>query len=205
VLDYVEMHGLEFAIGFASNDKLRKRIRRSLESAHREFERSAKDVRRFVPFPYRARTWWHARRVIAKIEVTAMGENVRFIVTNREERADETWHWYCQRGTAENYIKALKRGLKADRLSCHAYRANAFRLQIYALAYAMLTLFRRRVLSGTELATAEPDTIRLRLFKVAARVQRTVRKIWFHLATGWPGQGLFTRVQAAILALGPAP
>lgn len=205
VLDFAEMNALEFAIGFATNAELRQRIRRSLERAHGQFEKRGKDVRRFVSFPYRARRWGQARRVVAKIEVTSMGENVRFIVTNRKQRAKEVWQWYCQRGTAENYIKALKRGLKADRLSCHAYHANAFRLQIYALAYAMLTLFRRRVLSGTALATAEPDTIRLRLFKVAARVRRTVRKIWFHLATGWPGRQLFTTVHTVLATLGPAP
>jgi hypothetical protein len=205
VLDFAEMHVLEFAIGFGTNSKLRKRIRRSLHSAHRQFARTGQAVRRFVSFQYRAQRWWQARRIVAKIEVTSMGENVRFVVTNREGPAEQVWHWYCQRGTAENYIKALKRGMKADRLSCHAYRANAFRLQLYALSYAMLNLFRRRALKNTALATAEPDTIRLRLFRVAARVRRTARRIWFHIATGWPGQGLFERVRAAILQLAPAP
>ena len=54
----------------------------------------------------------------------------------------------------------------ADRLSCSSYRANAFRLQLHALAYNLLVLFRRLVLRGTSLASATIGTIRLRLLKV---------------------------------------
>jgi IS4 transposase len=56
------------------------------------------------------------------------GPNVRFVVTNRRGRAADIFAWYHQRGQAENFIKELKRDLAADRLSCHAFRANAFRL-----------------------------------------------------------------------------
>jgi hypothetical protein len=62
-------------------------------------------------------------------------------------------------------VQKLKRGVAADRLSCHAYRANAWRLQLHALAYNLLALFRQRVLAGTELATARVTTLRLRLFQ----------------------------------------
>jgi len=33
--------------------------------------------------------------------------------------------WYYPRGQAENVLKDLKRAAAADRLSCHAFRANA--------------------------------------------------------------------------------
>jgi hypothetical protein len=123
--------------------------------------------------------------------------------TIRRGRAAEIFRWYHQRGDAENWIKALKRDLAADRLSCHAYRANAFRLQLHALAYNMLWLFRARLLAGTPLATATLGTLRLRLLKVAARVVRTARRWWFHLATGWPGQPLFALVHTRLAGLSP--
>ena len=50
------------------------------------------------------------------------------------------------------------------------------------------------VLRGTALASATIGTIRLRLLKVGARVVRSVRRLWFHLATGWPGQPLLLLV-----------
>ena len=134
-----------------------------------------------------------------------MGYNPRFLVTNRRERAEEVFAWYSQRGQAENFIKDLKNEIAADRLSCSAYRANAFRLQLHALAYNLLVLFRRLVLRGTALATATIGTLRLELFKVGARVRRSARRLWFHVATGWPGQPLFLQVFDRVAAInGPS-
>jgi hypothetical protein len=130
------------------------------------------------------------------IEHTAQGPNVRFFVTNRRGRAADVFAWYHQRGQAENFIKELKRDLAADRLSCHAFRANAFRLLLHALAYDLLHLFRLRTLAGTPLATATLGTVRLRLLKLGARVVRSVGRWWFHLATGWPAAALRARATA---------
>ena len=93
--------------------------------------------------------------------------------------------------------------MHADRLSCHRYRANAVRLQLHTVAYLLLAYFRHWLLARTELALATVGTIRLRLFKVAARVVRSVRRIWFHVASGWPGRDLFRAVHRA-LARAPA-
>jgi hypothetical protein len=68
--------------------------------------------------------------------------------------------WYDDRGTSENWIKELKLDIHADRLSCHRFHANAFRLQLHSLALLLLTYFRRDVLVGTRLATATIGTIR---------------------------------------------
>ena len=75
---------------------------------------------------------------------------------------------------------------------------------MHVLAYAVLALFRQHLLAGTALASTTFDTIRLRLLKVAARVRRSVRRLWFHLATGWPGQPLFELVQARVHAVKPS-
>jgi hypothetical protein len=108
-----------------------------------------------------------------------------------------------QRGQAENFIKELKNDLEADRLSCSAYRANAFRLQLHALAYNLIVLFRRTVLVGTELARRTIGSVRLRLFKVAARVRRSCRRLWFHLASSWPHRPVFVHVCQHLRALPP--
>jgi len=151
-------------------------------------------VRFYTSFSYQTRSWSRSRRIVVKVEYTALGKNLRFVVTNRLGRAKEIFDWYEQRGQAENFIKDLKNEIAADRLSCSAYHANALRLQLHALAYNLLVLFRRVVLRGTALASATIGTIRLRLLKVGARVVRSVRRLWFHLATGWPGQPLFLLV-----------
>jgi hypothetical protein len=149
-------------------------------------------------FRHRAKSWPHHRRILVKIDVTAQGLNVRFMVTNRRGRAADLVAWYDDRGASENWIKELKLDLHADRLSCHRFRANAFRLQLHSIALLLLAYFRRDVLTGTRLATATIGTIRLQLLKVAARVRRSVRRLWFHLASHWPGQPLFTRCHRAL-------
>ena len=139
----------------------------------------------------------------AKIEVTALGLNVRFVVTNRAGKPAAIFAWYNMRGQAENFIKDLKRDVAADRLSCHTFRANALRLQLHGLAYNLLVLFRLRALATTTLATATIGTVRLRLFKVGGRVRSTARRLWIHLATGWPGQTMYRTVCAILATLKP--
>ena len=191
LLDYAEQAGLTYAIGMPPNSRLEARVALDRLHAQVHYDRTGHPVRWFTSLRYQTRTWRRPRRVLAMIEHTAQGPNVRFVVTNRRGRAAAVFAWYHQRGQAENFIKELKRDLAADRLSCHAFHANAFRLLLHALAYDLLHLFRLRVLAGTPLATATLGTVRLRLLKLGARVVRSVRRWWFHLATGWPGQPLF--------------
>lgn len=195
LLDFAEYAGCLYAIGMPRNSVLEARVESLRKKAERRWQESGgKPLRLYTSFFYKAKSWSCARRIVAKVEYTAVGYNPRFLVTNRREGAEEVFAWYCQRGQAENFIKDLKNEIAADRLSCSAYRANAFRLQLHALAYNLLVLFRRLVLRGTALATATIGTLRLELFKVAARVRRSARRLWFHVATGWPGQPLFLQV-----------
>ena len=205
LLDYAEQAGLTYAIGMPPNPKLDAAV--ALYRLHAEvtYERTGHPVRWFTSLPYQTRSWRRPRRVLAMIEHTAQGPNVRFVVTNRRGRAADIFAWYHQRGQAENFIKELKRDLAADRLSCHAFHANAFRLLLHALAYDLLHLFRLRVLAGTTLATATLGTLRLRLLKLGARVVRSVRRWWFHLATGWPGQPLFAHAVQELRTIRGSP
>jgi hypothetical protein len=201
LLDYAEYAGCSYTIGMPRNPKLEERVEELRHKAEARWKESGKPVRLYTSFSYQTRSWSRARRIIAKVEYTAIGKNLRFVVTNRPGRAETIFDWYEQRGQAENYIKDLKNEVAADRLSCSSYRANAFRLQLHTLAYNLLVLFRRLVLRGTSLASATIGTIRLRLLKVGARVIRSVRRLWFHIASGWPGQLLFVDVLDRVAAI----
>lgn len=133
-------------------------------------------------FSYRAKSWNRRHRVLVKVEVNAKGTNVRCVVTNRPGRASDLFVVYALRGDIENRIDEFENELHADRLSCSRYRTNALRLQLHTLAYNLMHLFRHWLLN-TPLEKAQAATIRSALFKVAARVQRTVRRIWFQLAS----------------------
>ena len=61
-------------------------------------------------------------------------------------------------------------------------------------AYILIDHLRRTVLVGTELATAQVDTIRLKLFKIGAVVKTSVRRLVLHLSSAYPLQTLFKLV-----------
>jgi hypothetical protein len=44
----------------------------------------------------------------------------------------------------------------------------------------------------------EVSTLRQQLFKVGALVKTSVRRIWFHLSSHWPQEGLFVQVCRAV-------
>ena len=91
----------------------------------------------------------------------------------------------------ENRIKEQQLGLFADRTSCHDFVANQFRLLLSSLAYVLIETLRRTCLAGTELAQAQASTIRLKLLKIGALVQRSVRRIVIHLSESFPMREVF--------------
>lgn len=90
-----------------------------------------------------------------------------------------------------------------DRASCHSFVADQLRLLLISAAYVMEETLRRTALAGTELATAQVNTIRLKLFRVSARVVVSVRPVVFHLSTAYPLQPLFRRILYRLCTTGP--
>jgi len=133
--------------------------------------------------------------VIVKAEHGPQGDNPRFIVSNLPGSPRGLYEvLYCARGEMENRIKEQQLWLFAGRTSCHKLLANQFRLLLSAAAYVLMEAVRRLGLSGTQLAKAQVGTIRLRLFKVAALVVVSVRRVYLRLASGFPLQELFAQV-----------
>ena len=93
----------------------------------------------------------------------------------------------------ENRIKEQQLGLFADRTSTHEMRSNQLRLYFSSIAYALMNELRRLGLRGTGMADAQVDTIRVRLLKVAAVVQLSVRRVVASLSSVFPLRELFTR------------
>lgn len=93
----------------------------------------------------------------------------------------------------ENRIKDFKRAMKADRLSCHRFLANQFRLLLHATAYWLLDVLRSKLVkAGVE--QMQLDTLRLTLVKIGGRVRQLATKVRLHLASGHPGQRLWDRL-----------
>ena len=101
---------------------------------------------------------------------------------------------YCARGDMENRIKEQQLMLFADRTSTSNMHSNQVRLYFSSLAYVLVQSLRRLGLVDTEMAKAQCDTIRLKLFKIGARIRVTVRKVWVSFAEGYPYKKIFTEV-----------
>jgi len=98
--------------------------------------------------------------------------------------------------------QVTKRIYTPDRTSWHKFLANQFRLLLASAAYVLIEHLRRIGLKGTELAGAQVTTIRLKIFKVAARVMTSVRRVVLYLSSSYPYQQLFFIRLVARLAPG---
>ena len=200
--EYCEKNGLFYAFGYATNKVLKRRTDRLLATVKLAARMWGESIQEFLVLDdYQAGSWSRSRRILAKVEANSIGGNRRFVVTNLSGHPQGIYHgFYVQRGNVpERPIGELKRHLQADRLSSHGFTANATRLGLHAVAYAIMVLFREGVAAELpELATAEVGTIRQTLFKVGARVKTSTRRIWFHLSTSWPLRDLFCRVHQAL-------
>ena len=126
--------------------------------------------------------------------------NIRYVVTNMSGHARGLYRdFYVQRGNVpERPIGELKNGLQMDRLSSHRFLANSHKLMTHVLAYLLYALSREANADTPELKTMEVGTARVRLFKAGAVVQSTHRRIWFKVASHWPGSKLLTRAVKAV-------
>lgn len=191
IYDYCESESIDYTIALITNGRLQDLAAPLLNEALGRYEAASQQkVRLISEGCYRAGSWECCRRVVYKAEVMAEGTNTRFVVTNKPDGPREIYDHYTNRGETENRIKDLKVALRADRLSCHRFWANQFRLLLHAAAYWLLDTIRRKLVSvGVE--RMQLDTLRLKLVKIAGRVKELLTKVRLYLASGHPGQRLW--------------
>jgi len=206
VMAWCENNGVDYLFGFAGNKVLKRlveetaddiRTRRALE--HKPAMRGYAETR------YGAKSWKVERRVCARIEATAMGLDIRFVVTNLDEgSAGHVYDiLYCARGQAENLIKMHKSQLASDRTSCRSPLANQVRLVLHTAAYWLMLTLRDAVPATDRLHKAEFATLGLRLLKIAARVTETASRIRMAFAAACPEADLFRHLAGALRPAAP--
>jgi hypothetical protein len=204
-MTWCERNRVGYVFGLAGNKVLLTRVGDLAEDAAvRRAQGEAQKVRRFGAFRYGAKTWHAERRVVARIEASAQGSDTRFVVTNLA--GAPRWLYenvYCQRGQAENLIKAHKLHLASDRTSCSSATANQFRLLIHTAAYWLLHTLRGLAPRTSFWRDAQFDTIRLALIKVAARVTELKTRIKVALPTCYPHQASWALLAGRAAKLPP--
>jgi hypothetical protein len=197
IMEFCEKQGLDYVFGLAKNNRLVASIKSELKRAKQKFKKTKVASRCYKDFRYRTLdSWSRKRRVVGKAEHLEKGPNPRFVVTSLKRSACAAIklyeQCYCKRGEMENCIKEQFQ-LFANRMSCTPKRANQLRLWFSTAAYLILVLVKKYALAGTALASAEVQTIRLRLIKIAATVTVSARRVFFSMAGGFPLQDLFAR------------
>jgi hypothetical protein len=195
MLRWCERNNVIYIVGIAQNNRLNKFSEEMRKLAEAQYNKTKEKQRIFSEFKYAAGSWENERRVIAKSEHTDKGANPRYIVTNEAGFTPQELYeiHYCGRGDMENRIKEIKRGVFSDRTSCHKWRPNQLRLIFSSMAYILMESMRRIALKETELAKAQCETIRLKLYKIGAIILRNTRRIRFLLSSNYPKQELFLK------------
>ena len=203
ILSWCEENRVHYVVGLARNARLQTELAPALNRAREKACLCGGAARVYHEFNYRTQnSWSRERRVIGKAERLGDKDNPRFIVTTLEREGEALYEKvYCARGEMENRIKEQQQDLFADRLSSAGFAANQLRLWLSAFAYLLVERLRAFALKGTELAQATVGTLRLKLFKLGARVETSTRRIRVRLSEASPIHALFAHVWARLRLL----
>ena len=194
VLRFCRARRLDYVLGVAPTTTLRRHVT-TLEATTtaRAARAGGEKRRRFKEFYDGAASWDRVERIIARVEAGLQGVDTRFIVISLTGMRGRTVYQdiYCARGQAENHNKTWKTHLAADRTSCYRATANQMRLFLHLGAYWLMWNLRAAMPRRSVWRVAQFNTLRLRLIKLAARVEVLKRKVRLHLPRATPNQAIF--------------
>jgi hypothetical protein len=196
-----EQNGVSYLFGLAGTKPLTAKVQDMADAVRtRRALEDREVVRGFAETTHRAGSWSCERRVVARIEATRLGLDIRFVVTNLTGTSPRVVYesLYCARGQAENWIKFHKAQLASDRTSCRRAVANQVRLVLHTAAYWLMLSVREAIPAARDLARAEFATLRLRLLKIAVRVHETASRIRLAFASCCPDADLFRALAVAL-------
>ena len=205
VMELMEDQGCSYIFGLPGNARLSEIAHPwSQDAAVRRAQSGRNKLRRFFQTGYRAKSWSRERKVIARVEATARGTDVRFVVTNLPGRAKPLYEkLYCARGRMENMIKEHKLYTRSDRTSCHRWEANQFRLFLHTGAYWLLHQLRQAAPRRSLWRTATFETLRRAFLKIAVRIEELRSRIKIALPSAYPYRKTLIAMAGGIAAQGP--
>ena len=203
-MEWCAANDVNYIFGFAGNPVLRAEVGAFADDLCVRRAESGADKLRDWTERYAAKSWSKQRRVVARLEATALGLDIRFIVTSLPGTAEHLYETvYCARGQAENFIKLHKAQIASDRTSCRRPLANQFRLILHTAAYWLLHTLRAAAPRRSSWARAEFNTLRLGLIKLAARIVEGTARIRVWLPTACPQATLFRMLAGRFAAAAP--
>ena len=127
VMAWCEANGIDYVFGLAGNAVLDRLVEPIADDVRvRRAEAVAPIVRRYCETRYGAKSWHYERRIGARIEASAGGLDIRYVVTNIAAGSAQ-WLYdslYCARGQAENLIKLHKTQLASALFASEGGRSD---------------------------------------------------------------------------------
>jgi len=154
---------------------------------------------------YKAGKWKRYRRAVIKAEVVVndkgeLRDNPRFVITNLDLTPQNVYHYYRERGDAENRIKELHYDLRFDLTSCTSFQANQLRNLLTGAAYALYQQLRYAA-RRTEFARSQVGTLRDRLIKIGTVIKESVRRILLEMPKPFAWYDTWTRLAREVGAV----
>ena len=107
---------------------------------------------------------------------------------------------YQKRGKMENYIKEAKNGFGLAKMNSHSFQVNEVKLMFSLLTYN-LTNWMRTLAFPEGQKTMQIETIRTRIVKVASKLVKSGRSLYFKLSSSFVYQKFFWKVLTRIQQL----
>lgn len=195
-----ETRRIHFVLGLSGNKVLNARVAGLYDHMEFLYNRTHERQRIYRRMLYRASSWKQPQWVAAKVEYGFLGGNVRFVVTDLfwKDPGRVYNHYYCKRGDCELYIKEMKDGVNADRMSCSSFSANQFRLFLHAAAYVVLYRTRAVLLCDTDLANATFIRIRDKFILTPVIVTEMKTKIKVEFSNRHPYHDALERILSPV-------
>src|SRR5271165_721100 len=201
-MDWCERNDVQYIFGLSTNTALAALVEIRADAVRaRRATGEQTTVRDYTETTYAAKSWSQARRVVARIEATPRGLDIRYVVTNITRCAPQ-WVYeslYCARGAAENLIKRHKSQLASDRTSCRSPLANQMRLFLHTVAYWLMLAVHDAIPAPQPLANRDFSSLRLRLLQVAVRIKETASRITLAFTAACPDAALFRGLVGTLL------
>lgn len=193
---------LFYTVGIAANDVLKSMVKGQEDFIKKYILPEGKDFEVVsIPFDYQAKSWETTEQVYARFQIKGGKLETRFFVSNMANTIYDGnklyYDFYTQRGEAsENRIKEIKTMCFSDRLSCHNFWANFFRLQLYCLSYEMFRFIKVLIAkSGVkDCIKWNIDSIRLNLLKVGAWVKESKRRVCIYFSSSFKYKDLLNKL-----------
>jgi len=190
-----EVESVSYVIRLKANGNLKK-LTNELHPRLRQWISTQTEVY-YEDTVYQSRVWAKPRRVIIQ-SVRSAGELLfthAFFVTNLGDAFSPhpIVDTYQRRSIMENYIKEAKHGVSFDAMGGHNFVTNEVRMMLTLLAY-YLTNWLRALCFPASAQKMKIQTIRTKVVKVASKLVKSGRSLYFKLVSSFVDASFFWKV-----------